>query len=117
MMTYRVYIERPYRSMRGIRLGVGWQEVPLELATYLNATHGYRIESIPTETPHLETSESETSVIEKGIADDYEEFRKAELEKEARDRGIYNAIAGSGDDGFIYKDDIIAALEADDAAI
>ena len=36
------------------------------------------------------------------------------LEADARERGIYDAIEGSGAGGNIVKDDLVGALEADD---
>jgi len=45
---------------------------------------------------------------------DYWEQPKTELEREARERGIYDSIEGSGAGGGITKQDIVDALEEDD---
>lgn len=45
----------------------------------------------------------------------YDAQSKPDLEAEAKRRGIYESIQGTGADANVVKDDLVAALQADDA--
>ena len=71
--------------------------------------------SIPVD--EVEEPIDDAPVVPEGDPFDYGAMSPDELEAEAKDRGIYEGIVGSGKDGYIKKDDLVAALTADDAPV
>jgi hypothetical protein len=53
-------------------------------------------------------------VVSEPITGDYESHKKDDLQAEADRRGL--EVEGTGADGAVVKDDLVEALEADDAA-
>jgi hypothetical protein len=49
-------------------------------------------------------------------AKSYDEMYVDQLEQIAKDRGLYDTVKGSGANGHVLKDDLVKALNADDAA-
>lgn len=62
----------------------------------------------------VEEAPVEDTVAVEEITGDYESHLKDDLQGEADRRGL--EVEGTGADGNVVKDDLVAALEADDAA-